>query len=531
MLALPAGISAQVPGALQRPGGLLEDARIAALRQRIRSHALSTKPSDISRLAAQGKPLQPSTSEGVKKKPAEASKPVSKPMATGPAKPPQQQNASADAKKKVDPPPAPHADSRASETTASNSQRTPMLSRPQAPPRPHAPPLPPGYHPVVRVLAPGRLDWTFVVSQQSLDPAPTALTTGYVAARQSYELYVPPGYNPRQAYPLILQVNTAPRSDAWAHWQRTCQTRRVLMAGVHNAGNDVPMALRARIVLDVLDDVRHRFHIDPDRTYITGMSGAGHAASSIAFALPELFGGHIAICGSWNLRAEQMLRQRVAERLSVAILTGTADFNRPELEREFFPILRDQHVRAHLAVYPGIGHAYPSNAQLDQVFQWLEAGLPQRRLLGSLFPASRLTTAASPEEWSTAVLLEAAQRMEMPGGEASGLFELQAVADRWRGLPAAEMAQSLLHEFDASSPVPWKEIYRTERLNFRYLQSKMFDGIVNSAPPPGYSVPRINLLTIAIALWQEVHDLAPANSPIATEASARLAALRKEAGS
>jgi predicted esterase len=394
-------------------------------------------------------------------------------------------------------------------------------------PSSHAPALQPGYYPDVRVLAPGRLDWTFVVSKQSLDPAPTALTAGYVATRQSYELYVPSGHNPRQPYAMILQVNTGPRSDGWVHWQQTCKRRGVLLAGVHHAGNDVPFEARARAVLDVLDDVRRRFPIDPDRTYISGMSGAGHAASSIAFALPELFGGHVAICGAWNLRVEPMLRQRVSERLSVAILTGATDFNRPELEREFFPILREHKARALLRVYPGIGHAYPSAAELDQVFAWLEAGLPQRRLLGSLFPASRLAHAPTPVEWSSAVLLEGRQRLEMPGREASGLFLLQGVIDRWPGLPAAQVAQKLLDEFDASSPVPWKQLYQEERMRFRYLQARTFDGIVNAPPPPGYPVPHSNLVRIALALWQEVHDLAPADSPISQEASARLAVLRK----
>jgi hypothetical protein len=396
--------------------------------------------------------------------------------------------------------------------------------------RPHLPALPLGYHPTVHVAAPGRLDWTFVNSAHSLDMAPTAATRGYVSTSQSYELYVPPGYDPRHAWPLILHVSTGQRSDGWAAWQKTCQDRRVLLAGVHNAGNDVGMTARARKVLDVLDDVRRRFHVDPDRTYITGCSGAGHAACAIAHALPELFGGVIAICGAWNLRAEQMLRQRASERLSEAVLTGETDFNRPELEREFYPILRQQNIRALLRVYPGMGHGRPDGAELERVFQWVEAGLPQRRLLGALFPASRLAGTPSPEEWSMAVLMEASQRLEVPGASALGLFELQAVVDRWRGLPAAEIAQKLLGEFDASSPVPWRQTYRAERMNFRYLQAKMFDGIVNSPPPPGYPVPRINLLVIALALWQEIRELAPAKSAISLEAGNRLAVLHREAG-
>jgi hypothetical protein len=512
---------AQVLGESPRPLPRLEEARLAALRARIRRHALSLKPEDIANLS-------PSI-----KSPMGPEKPKVQPPATQPAHAPDASAPSADAKKPAGPAhahePAKKPEHPKKPKDKDKAKKPPFDPYPHGH-EPHAPALPPGYHPDVRVLAPGRLDWTFVVSPQSLDPVPTALTAGYVSTRRSYELYVPPRHPPRQPYALILHVPTGLRSDGWQHWQRTCQRHGVMLAGVHRAGNAVPMEARARIVLDVLDDVRRRFPVDPDRTYITGISGAGHATGCIAHALPELFGGHIAICGEWNLRVEAMLRLRVSERLSVAVLTGATDFNRPELQREFFPILQNQQVRSQLWVYPGMGHGCPGPAQLEQVFQWVEAGLPQRRVSGSLFLASRLSRALPPAEWSTLVLLEAAQRLEMPGGEASGLFMLQGAVDRWQGLPAADIAQKLLDEFDATSPVPWKDIYRGERLRFRYLQAKMFDGIVNSQPPPNYPVPRINLLEIAIALWQEIHDLVPAKSPIIGEANARLAVLHQQAG-
>jgi hypothetical protein len=129
-----------------------------------------------------------------------------------------------------------------------------------------------------------------------------------------------------------------------------------------------------------------------------------------------------------------------------------------------------------------------------------------------------------------AVVLEACQRSALPGGLMSGLFELQAVVNRWPAEPAAGVARKLLADFDAASPIPWKEIYRAERLQFRYLQSKMFDGTLSRQPPAGYTVPRINLVRIGLELWQDVYDLAPAGSAVRQEATGRLAALHREAG-
>jgi predicted esterase len=424
--------------------------------------------------------------------------------------------------------PAPAAPAAMDTAKQSSSNPAPLFNPYPLNPEPAIPKLPTGHHPQVPVLAPGRLDWTFVASHQSLDREPSTETSDYDSTQQTYELFVPPSYDPRRFYPMIIHVSPGSRSGAWGIWQTVAQQHDVIIAGAHNAGNDVEMGRRCRIVLDVLDDVRRRFRIDPDRTYISGTSGGGNAASRVAFALPELFGGAIPIVGTWNLRLEPMVRRRVRERLSVAVLTGERDFNRNEMEREFYPVLAAHQVRARLWVYPGIGHAVPNPRQLDEVFHWVEAGLPERRALATLFPVSRLVNPLTPAAWSAALVLEAGERLKLPPGTSSGLFILQGVAERWKGLPAASDAERLLHEFDAQSPVPWKKIYRAELLRFRYLQATEFDGIINGPLPADYPVPRSNLTGIARYLWNEILDLAPPNSSVATEAQNRLAALKKE---
>jgi acetyl esterase/lipase len=390
--------------------------------------------------------------------------------------------------------------------------------------------LRPGYYANMRVQAPTALDWRFVLSHQSLDPTVMQATAAYQSNRQTYELFVPPPARNGGPYGVIVHVDAGMRSLGWQQWQLVCRRHNIIFAGAHNAGNIVPDAGRARIVLDVLDDVRRRFNVDPDRTYITGMSGGAHFACQIGNALPELFGGIIPVCGAWNLRVEQALRQRMRERISVALLTGTADFNGPEMAKEFYPVLQAQQIRSRVWVYPGVGHGYPAPAALEEVFQWVEAALPQRRQIGARFPASRMTRDAQAGAWSTALLIEGVSRLQTPGFELSGLFQLIEVKDRWQGLPEAQLAQQLLDQFDSLSTVPWKEIYRQERLEFRYLQARSFDGTLNRAPPPGYTVPRINLVRIGIELWQEVSQLAEPNTPVAEEARTRLAALQLEAG-
>jgi hypothetical protein len=394
-------------------------------------------------------------------------------------------------------------------------------------PEPAIPELATGYQAHVSVLAPGRLDWTFVSNHRSLAEGPTSLCGDYDSKSQGYELYVPEDYDPEKSYPMMLYVSPG-HGGGWGVWRQVCEKYGVVMAGPHNAGNDVPMARRCRVVLDVLDDVRRRLHIDPDRTYISGMSGGGNACSRIAFALPELFGGNIAICGTWNLRVEPMVRRRMRERLSVAVVTGERDFNGPEMAREFYPDLVAHQVRTRLWLIPGMGHDIPNASKMDEVFQWVEAGLPERRQLAQAVPASRLVAPLSPEAWSRALLMEAGERLQMSPGTTSGLFMLQGIVERWPELPAAKIAEDALAEFDGHAKAHWDQVYRSELLRFRYLQARNFDGILNSPLPQGYPVPRRNLVFIGIDLWDEIHRLAPKNGQIAREAETRLAALKKE---
>jgi hypothetical protein len=462
----------------------LDEAQTALLRRLVRERARTVRPQDLAKLPADGKVLSP----------LRHSSGAAKPDGTG--RPPSQ----------------------------SAGRPTHFRQGPD----PGLPRLEEGYHARVPVLAPGRLDWTILVSAESLDPEPAGTMPEYDSTQQSYELFIPSGYKPEQEYPLILYVPPGD-GDGGSLWKQVCQSRGAFLVAPHNAGNDgwVERPMRFRVVLDALDDVRRRFHIDPDRTYISGISGGGNVASRIAFALPELFGGAMPIVGAWGLRRQPSLRLRAAERLSVAVLTGETDFNRPEMELEFFPVIRENGTRSMLRVYPGMGHGCPTPEQLEEVYDWLEEGHPARRQLAARYPASRLAGPLTPDEWSTALLVEAGERLQEPDALAAGLFEIQGVVTRWKGTQAADFAADLLREFDANSSVPWKDIYTAEMLRFAELQARYYDKGMVPPPPRGYSVSRSLRYRLGVDLWTEVLELAPQGSDFAGKVRDHIEELKK----
>src|SRR5262249_33531795 len=206
--------------------------------------------------------------------------------------------------------------------------------------------------------------------------------------------------------------------------------------------------------LDVLDDVRRRLAIDPDRVYLSGMSGGGRVAARVAYALPESCAGVMPICGSYSLRDEPWVRLRVAERLSVALLEGETDWLRAESEREYLPIMNAYQVRAKLITYPG-GHTTPPPNVLRDAFLWMEEGLQQRRKLAERFPFSSMSHPWSAEEWANGLVDEGTSRLASSASSAYGIVELRGAALRWRDSAAAQRARQELGAHDRPGQPTW----------------------------------------------------------------------------
>src|SRR5262249_30540465 len=149
-------------------------------------------------------------------------------------------------------------------------------------------------------------------------------------------------------------------------------------------------------------------------------------------------------------------------------------------------------------------------------------GLPQRRQMAARYPASRLAGPLTPDEWSTALLLEVSDRLQEPDGVAMAIFELRGIIHRWPRTQAAALAKELLQEFDAASAITSAHVYKSDRLRFADLQARYYDAGFAPPPPRGYPVTRAVRLRIGAELWTEVLELAPPDSPVARHAKARI---------
>lgn len=380
----------------------------------------------------------------------------------------------------------------------------------------------PGYEKEVTVREATRLDWVFANANQSVVNPPAEWLEGYDSTKQRYELFLPADQavgpktkarlknkngEPMEAgLPLVLFISAGDQPAGWSQWQTVCRQKGIAFASPYGAGNNTPMPRRIRIVLDVLDDLRRRHRIDSDRTYLAGFSGGGRVACGVVFALPELFGGVIPICASGDLRDEPWLRHRVIDRLSVALITGTGDFNRGEVERFRGLMLTDIGVRTKVTVVEKLGHGIPDAKTFTEVIDWLDAGAMDRRKFATNHPASRIGSDAAPtrEEWAKSLLAEGQARLKEPKTLYSGLMQLQGVMQRWPDLRTADEAKRILLEYEARQEKPWEEDDIDEQRRFLIARARAMDAYASGELPPQYANQRKEMLEAAINLWMLV---------------------------
>jgi predicted esterase len=386
----------------------------------------------------------------------------------------------------------------------------------------------PGFHAKTKVRAPTRLDWTFTVATQSQAKVPPAWLGGHDSTAQQYQLFVPARKDKAKKLPLIVFVSPGSAPSSWSSFERLCRARGFLFAAPSGAGNDCPAKKRVRIVLDVLDDVRRNYPTDPDRTYIAGFSGGGRIACAIAFALPELFGGVMPICASGDLREESWLRQRVGDRLRVALLTGATDFNRGEVERLRGPYLKEVGMTARVWVQPGLGHGMPNDKVLGEALTWLDEGAPARRKLAEKYPASVIAGDAAPgrEELAKALLAEGKARLKERETLYSGLMQVQGTMKRWPDTAAGKAARALLLEEQDKKERPWEADDLAEQRRFLVAKARALDAYVSGPLPPIYLKRRPEMAKQAVELWEQVVSDAP-DSDAGKEGKRRIPELRK----
>lgn len=208
---------------------------------------------------------------------------------------------------------------------------------------------------------------------------------------QPYGLYLPPGFDERKAYPLVVMLHGAGSNHRLA-------LRRVFGKSNAEGENDVdaslyfprwedvqyivatPLArgtmgyqgIAEKDVWDMIADVKRRFKTDENRTYLTGLSMGGGGTLWLGLTRPDFWAAIAPVCPAPPEGTEVYLPN--AAHLPARFFQGDADPVVPVASvNKWVEGFKASGTHVEYDVYPGVRHDSWVNAYADgRIFKWFE---------------------------------------------------------------------------------------------------------------------------------------------------------------
>ena len=195
-----------------------------------------------------------------------------------------------------------------------------------------------------------------------------------------FSVYVPESYRPSESYGMVVCLHGAGFSgDAYIErWRARLDDRYILVCPSYPMG--AWYTRRAEeLVLAVMREVERRYHVDPDRVFLTGMSNGGIGAWLIGMHHAPLFAGLAPMASGLDDVLYPFLEN--LRSTPVYIIHGSKDDVMPvELSRKLdkeLDHLGYAHVyREHDQVHPMAGGHFFPREELPALVRWFDT---QRR--------------------------------------------------------------------------------------------------------------------------------------------------------
>lgn len=192
----------------------------------------------------------------------------------------------------------------------------------------------------------------------------------------SWQLFVPPDYDPARPAGLIVYVSPTKRGGPPRSWDGLLQQNNMIWIGANNSGNRVVVGKRMFLAMLALRVAASKYAVDEERIYLSGFSGGGKTAGRLMAANPQLFSGGIYIGGAeaWD-REQPPARLDVLRRNHHVFLTGSEDFNE-RLTRRVYAAFRSAGIEhCELIVERRRGHELPSVDAMARAIEYLDTRL------------------------------------------------------------------------------------------------------------------------------------------------------------
>jgi predicted esterase len=229
------------------------------------------------------------------------------------------------------------------------------------------------------------------LTAQTIAPGPQVLTflSEIDDSDQPYAINVPNAYTPQKQWPLVISLHGADSNHrlnlrrVFGQGNRLGETDSqatrmfpalgdsgFIVASPLARGNMGYQGIAEKDVYDVLDDVKRRFSIDPDRVYLTGLSMGGGGTLWLGLTRPDIWAAIAAVCPAPPLGIEELAGN--ALNFPVKLFQGQIDPLVPAAQtRAWQQRFDDAGVHSEYVEYPGVRHnawdyAYKNRA----IFEW-----------------------------------------------------------------------------------------------------------------------------------------------------------------
>lgn len=203
----------------------------------------------------------------------------------------------------------------------------------------------------------------------------------YRIADESFDVYVPKSYDGSAAFGVIAFVNSGKGGGPPGGYDRVCDEQKLIWIGGANVPNERDATNRGRLTVDAVFNIGKTYRINPERIYVSGMSGGGRVASHLAVPYADVFtGGSIFLCGCnpFITPSDPATAKRVDELAKshrFAFVTGSDDYNKPGTKDV---CAQYQGMKLPYVKYfeqPGLGHALPSAMTFGEAVTFLDGPL------------------------------------------------------------------------------------------------------------------------------------------------------------
>jgi hypothetical protein len=215
--------------------------------------------------------------------------------------------------------------------------------------------------------------------------AEAAAMVDYNLPDESFEVYVPADYTGDKPFGLLVFVNPHPSGRPPQNYVPLLDKYHLIYVGPNKVGNDRFVRLRMGLAIDAVENMRKRYKIDPERIYVSGISGGGRVASMLGVGFADVFRGGFYIIGCDFYKEEKSTEKNGYYRRSYNVppakifnlarksskhvfLTGDNDGNRDQTQLYYNGFKRDGFEHITYFQVPGMGHQAPDA-------EWFEKGL------------------------------------------------------------------------------------------------------------------------------------------------------------